>query len=231
MERAIGEVGHKIRSKKAPFANLANIIYEKELVKILLLQYPSLDLSTTSQLKASKHIYAPQNQIKILKRERKNDPEFRLYLQAICLWLEIDFDVELTIERWGKICLPGGTLLRSQLSEMRGKHPSRSARYFEADSRNGKPVFGEALAFFQVLETKQLLAVYHPVGDCKQVLKKWRGVWSEKIEVVAVSDIHSLVGIWSYESRVYVLRKHPGLNLLNEEESGREMANTEEEED
>jgi hypothetical protein len=30
---------------------------------------------------------------------------------------------------------------------------------------------------------------------------------------------------------VYILRKHPGLNLLSEEESGREMADTEEEEE
>ncbi|EGO05110.1 hypothetical protein SERLA73DRAFT_39152, partial [Serpula lacrymans var. lacrymans S7.3] len=28
VERTIGEFGHKICSKKAPFANLANIIYE-----------------------------------------------------------------------------------------------------------------------------------------------------------------------------------------------------------
>ena len=30
VERSIGEMGHKIRSKKAPFANLANLIYEQE---------------------------------------------------------------------------------------------------------------------------------------------------------------------------------------------------------
>ncbi|KAJ3511897.1 hypothetical protein NLJ89_g3836 [Agrocybe chaxingu] len=35
VERSIGEMGHKIRSKKAPFANLANLIYQRELVKIL----------------------------------------------------------------------------------------------------------------------------------------------------------------------------------------------------
>jgi Transposase family tnp2 len=33
VERSIGEMGHKIRSKKAPFANLANIVFERELVK------------------------------------------------------------------------------------------------------------------------------------------------------------------------------------------------------
>ena len=49
--------------------------------------------------------------------------------------------------------------------------------------------------------------------------------------MLAVSAIHSLVGIWSYESRVYILRKHPGLNLLSEEESGIKMAADEEEEE
>ena len=127
MERAIGEVGHKICSKKAPFANLANILYEKELVKILLLLYPSLDLSTTSEPTASKHIHAPQNQIRILKKERKNDQEFQSHLQAICHWLKIGFDLELAIIQWGKLHLPGGVLLRSRLSETQGKPPSRSA--------------------------------------------------------------------------------------------------------
>lgn len=231
VERAIGDVGHKIRSKKSPFANLANIIYEKELVKILLLQYPSLDLSTTSQSKASKRIHTPHNRFKILKKERKNDQKFRSYLHAICLWLKIDFSLELAMERWGKIRLPGDILLRSRLSEMHGKLPSRSARYFEAKAKGGEPIFGEALAFFEVFEPKQLLAVYHPISKCQQTLKKWRGEWSEKIEVLAASTIHSLIGIWSHESRVYILRKHPGLNLLSEEESGREMADTGEEEE
>ena len=120
-------------------------------------------------------------------------------------------------------------MLRSQLSETRGKVPQRSARYFEAETSDGKPVFGEALAFFELLETKQLVAVYHPVSNCQQVLKTWRGIWSGKIEVLPASAIHSLVGIWFYESRVYILRKHPGLNLLSEEESEKEIEDTGEE--
>jgi len=115
------------------------------------------------------------------------------------------------------------------LSETQGKVPSRSAQYFEAETSGGKPVFGEALTFFEVLETKQLLAVYHPVSNCQQVLKKWRDIWSDKIEVLPASAIHSLVAIWFYEPRVYILRKHPGLNLLSEEESGKEVEDTGEE--
>jgi hypothetical protein len=45
VERAIGEMGHKIRSRKSPFANLTNLIYERELIKILSLYYPIIDLS------------------------------------------------------------------------------------------------------------------------------------------------------------------------------------------
>ena len=47
VERGIGEMGHKIRSKKSPFANLANIITEKELVRILKLYYPLLSVDPT----------------------------------------------------------------------------------------------------------------------------------------------------------------------------------------
>src|ERR1700728_3279433 len=219
VERAIGEVGHKIRSKKAPFANLANILYERELIKILLLRYPSLDSSPTCQMNTSGNMCIPQNEIKILKREQKNSQEFHSHLNAICLWLGINFDPELEIRRWGKIRLSEKSLLRSRLSETQGKAPSRSARYFEAERRgDGKPTFGEALAFIEVQKTKQLLVVYSPVINCQQVLKKWRGVWSDKIEVLPASTIHSIVGIWPYESRVYILRKHPGLSLLSEEE-------------
>ena len=48
-ERALGEVEHKIRSRKAPFANLANIITEKELIRILHLYYPSLSTKPPAQ--------------------------------------------------------------------------------------------------------------------------------------------------------------------------------------
>jgi hypothetical protein len=39
------------------------------------------------------------------------------------------------------------------------------------------------------------------------------------IEVLPVSKITSIVGIWCSEKWVYILRKHPGLSLLNVEES------------
>ena len=74
--------------------------------------------------------------------------------------------------------------------------------------------------FFEVWKTKQLLVVYHPIIKCEQRLKKWRGVWSDKMEVLSASAIYSLVGIWSYNSRVYIFRKHLGLDLISEVECG-----------
>jgi Transposase family tnp2 len=232
VERAIGEVGHKIRSKKAPFANLANIIYEKELIKTLLLLYPSLYSAPAHQPNTSGNVCIPHHQLKMSKMYKNSNQELHSHINAICLWLGIDFDSQLEIRRWGKIRLPGGSMLRSRLSETQGRVPSRSARYFEAQrSGDAKPVFGEALAFFEMLETKQLVVIYYPLNNCEQVLKKWRGVWSEKMEVLPASAILSIVGIWSNQSKVYILRKHPGLALLSEEERGTEPGEGEEKEE
>jgi hypothetical protein len=230
VERAIGEVGHKIRSKKAPFANLANILLERELVKFLLLYYPSLEPPSAHRSNISPNTYKLQNQIKILKKERNVNHDFYSHLHAICLWMNQDFDVELELRRWGKICLPGGNILRSRLSETRGNYPARSARYFEAQKSGiAHPVFGEALAFFEVVEEDKWLVVYHPLVNCQSIFGKWRGTWSKSIEVLPTSTICSIVGIWTYFDKVYVLRKHPGLTMLSEEENGQESEENEDE--
>jgi hypothetical protein len=222
VERAIGEVGHKIRSKKAPFANLANIIFERELVKLLVLYYPSLESPLTRPKDTPANTYTPQKQIKILKKERASSLVLHEHVSAIYQWLDRNPSSELELCRWGKVCLPGGIVLRSRLSETIGHHPSRSARYFEAQKAGlAEPVFGEALAFFEVVETHQLLVVHKAVGDCQQILGTWRGIWKKEVDVMPVSVIHSVIGIWEGEKNVYILRKHPGLALLSAEESER----------
>ena len=232
VERAIGEVGHKIRSKKAPFANLANIIYERELVKLLLLYYPSLEPLSTPSKNTPVNTYTPRKEIKILKKEHASSLVLHEYLSAISLWLNRNPSFKLNLRRWGKVGLPGGAVLRSRLSETNGHHPSRSARYFEAQKDGlAEPVFGEALAFFEVEETHQLLVVYYAVGDCHQILRRWRGTWKKEVDVMPVSAIHSVIGIWSSENRVYILRKHPGLGLLSAEEAEKSDANEQEDED
>ena len=218
VERAIGEVGHKIRSAKAPFANLANILLEKELVKLLILYHPSLDSSPVNHISNG-----PQQQIKIRKYERAPDKDFYHHLRAICLYLHMDFDPELEVQRWGKFRLSDGNLLRSRLGETQAKPPSRSARYFEAQTDGaGTPVFGEAIAFFEVISAKQCLLVYCPLHKCQKVLTTWKGAWSNSLAVLPAPEIQRIVGIWSYSGKVYVLRKHPGLAFLSKEESGQE---------
>lgn len=130
-ERAIGEVGHKIRSKKAPFAHLANIIYERELVKILALRVPGLYQDTTPAIQQKKLLV----KIKILKREKKSGTDFMVHFSAVESFLqdegaEIDID---SFERWGKFNLSasGKSKLNSRLSELRGDSHARSSRYFE----------------------------------------------------------------------------------------------------
>jgi hypothetical protein len=215
VERAIGEAGHKIRSKKSPFANLANIIFEREMAKILCLYYPSLHSqpthSTTSPLSTS---------IEIRKREYNASQDFAQHLHAICLWLQRDSSTQMEISWWGKLRLPGGAFLRSRLGETRGNHPKRSQRYFEATDGSATPIFAEALAFYEVSGPHQILVVCRPVSKLQQVLKIWRGQWSENIQVLPASALCNIVGIWSYQDRVYLLRKHPGLSHLTPTECG-----------
>ena len=104
-----------------------------------------------------------------------------------------------------------------------GKVPSQSAQYFEAKSSDGKiPVFGEAVAFFELLGKKQLLVVYNPLHQCQQRLRKWRGIWLNTVKVLPVSAIQCIVGVWPAKTWIYILRKHPGLDWLADDESARE---------
>src|ERR1700744_2622996 len=56
VERAIGEIGHKVRSKKAPFANIATLLYERANTKVLTLQYPFLSISPKEKRK-TEHLF------------------------------------------------------------------------------------------------------------------------------------------------------------------------------
>jgi hypothetical protein len=128
VERAIGEMGRKIRSKKSPFANLANIIYERELVKLLLLYYPHLNLHAPSKPKQP----GPFKEMKILKKEKQSGQEYYNQLQMICESLNEDFDPENDEWcRWGKMHLPNGYVLSSKLAELQRKPSDRSSRYFQ----------------------------------------------------------------------------------------------------
>ena len=118
VEWTIGEAGHKIHSKKSPFANMANIFFQKELTKALLLYYPDLQKSQPENLKP-----VVFGKIKIKKQERKEGKALYDQLLAIfesCRQLG-EFDPMFPINRWGKCDLNNGTVLNSVLSEDNGE--------------------------------------------------------------------------------------------------------------
>jgi Transposase family tnp2 len=225
VERTIGEMGHKIHSKKAPFANLANIIYERELIKLLLLYYPALSPNTQTG-KSQTLIGAFKQNIKLTKKERKSSQDFQQHLNAIGLWLNQPVETIGNLQRWGKFKLPTGSFLRSRLGESQGRIPERSASYFEGVDK--RVIFGEALAFYDLVDFGKTVVAYRPLSRIKTVLGVYRGEWSEEIKILPVSSLVNLIGIWSSGERVYVLRKHPGLLWLSDEERG--VRNDEEEE-
>jgi len=85
VERAIGEIGHKVRSKKAPFANIATILFHRANRKVLTLLYPSLDIPLKEKRK-SEHLF---QSLPIQKVELENHSEYHdHHLAAICDYLE-----------------------------------------------------------------------------------------------------------------------------------------------
>ncbi len=157
LSEALGEMGHKIRSRKAPFANLANIIFQRELVKILCLYYPAvdssidtpdpdyLDLSNTENISSpaadtSSNIGQFGDSAKFMQKHyvKKNqphtDPELSRDLSAICTFLHIDYNSFLEnatpFKQWGKLRLTPQNVLGSQLSTKKGRL-SRRSEWFE----------------------------------------------------------------------------------------------------
>jgi hypothetical protein len=74
VERAIGEVGHKIRSKKAPFANMASILFERATAKMLTLKYPILSFAEKKK-RQKECLYQA---LSIRRVEKKEGTEFML---------------------------------------------------------------------------------------------------------------------------------------------------------
>lgn len=225
VEQTIGEAGHKIRSKKSPFANMANIFFERELIKVLLLYHPELAPRQPHPDKPTLF-----GHIKILKKEKQPGEELYGQLTSLCEhYPELDvFDSTLNLKRFGKCNLSNGRVLSSRLSEaISNKVNQRSRCHFELHIHGSdKPVFGRALAFFEIVigETKKQLVVYNALANVHQTLHVWRGEWSDRIkfmDAVKISDLigtyeHKLEGTW----RVYPLRKHPTFDWMSDAEKG-----------
>ncbi|KZP10961.1 hypothetical protein FIBSPDRAFT_913714 [Athelia psychrophila] len=221
-ERAIGEVGHKIQSKKAPFAQMANLIHEREMVKILAILFPALFEEIIIKIQLQR----PFSKSKILKREKKPGTEFMEHFKALQNFLRTragETDMH-SWERWGKLNLGGKTKLSSRLSELKGDPPARSSRYFEAFI-DGSTRFGEALAFYTRAlpdESQEEFVVYHPIIGLHTKHHRWQGRWSAAVKVACVPSILAVVGIWAspQSQNIHILRKHPGLDLLSQAECG-----------
>ncbi|KAH9022211.1 hypothetical protein EDB85DRAFT_1871470 [Lactarius pseudohatsudake] len=214
VERAIGELGHKIRSKKAPFANMSTILFERATTKMLTLKYPVLSIPGKEK-RQKEHLF---QSLPIRKTDKEGGTDFYTHLKAICGCLDVR---DLKVQRWGKCTIKEGVTLRSRISELRGQS-SLSSRYFEAqrDIQAKRPTWGEALAFYSVPEHNLCLVVYCPVVEVFGVVGRWCGRWSEEIRVMETSRLMNLIGIWEFESRVHILRRHPGLDMLSAEECG-----------
>jgi hypothetical protein len=211
VERAIGEIGHKVRSKKAPFANIATMLYERACIRVLTLRFPFLKISPKEKTRRG-HLY---QSLPIKKVEIDHPSEYYDHLAAICDYLGITLDTDISIQRWGKCVIPGDITLRSRMSEEAGQ-ASRSSRYFE--SQEAELTFGEALAFYSLPDREKGFVVYHKLVETFDVHGRWCGKWSEDIMVMETSSLSKLVGIWKYGPRVHILRKHVGLDLLDLEE-------------
>jgi hypothetical protein len=230
-ERAIGDIGHGIRSKKSPFKNIASYKTDKQSARILHLLYPALSTSDAKSQRTS--LFKP---IAITQKQRREDEKLQAQLQAIQSYLGESGPTP-HIMRWGKCPLANNVTLTSQLFELSKRHTSRTSRYFEAQLEQGqqqrdqslgeteleversKPIFGEALAFYTA-GTNLSLVVYHPLIARQKLFGRWYGTWSSEVFVLETSAIVGLIGIWTYNNHVHILRKHPGLTLLTQEECG-----------
>lgn len=134
VERTIGEMGRRIRSKKAVFANLSNQLYDRALLKVLTLYYPTLDCSKHKP-NASASAIKPVRHIAIRQKEALSSHGFPQHLYAIGTFLGQNLDVhdfKNQIGRWGKVRLHG-KLIHSCLSDSHYVHSSsfRYSRWFE----------------------------------------------------------------------------------------------------
>jgi hypothetical protein len=132
VERAIGEMGHKIHSKKEPFSNLTNIITELEVIRNLQLYYPdALDVSSGLQSTTS----GADIPLVHTSQKLRRPPSFHVHLEAIQKLFAWD-DRALSlyeVECFGKLRLLNGNTLRSQINE--AKSPTaRCYRWFEVRS-------------------------------------------------------------------------------------------------
>jgi hypothetical protein len=90
------------------------------------------------------------------------------------------------------------------------------------------PVFGEAIAFYKVRinsAASRSFVVFHRFEVTVKTLGQIIGRWDRSnLHTVDISAIIDIIGIWEpqwADDRIYILRKHPALDLLSPNELGK----------
>ncbi|KAJ3511770.1 hypothetical protein NMY22_g15547 [Coprinellus aureogranulatus] len=201
VERSIGEVGRKITSKKEPFAHLANIIVEQEIVRVVSLYYP--EIIYKKAIRKEKAQSDMRQKIRLSKvdqvSEELTDHLFVVFRDVFesgkrKVWQsgpEDEFFDECDIVRFGKRKLTNGMVLRSEISEIHSARRSaqdlRDYRWFEAASESTLPnsshkqIFGEVQVFYTITNNDNEsveVAIYKPLIDvCEPLKTAIRGRW------------------------------------------------------
>lgn len=148
VERSIREMGHKIRSKKSPFANLTNIIIRRERIKLLGLYYPELFLSSQEVL-LQNPVTSPSNGQLFQKRpfklsECQPGDIVSIHLTQLLYFLRMDgVDCEALqhsgdldiFQRYGKLRLPNRRVLHTELAySSLQRMPARKSYWFRVSN-------------------------------------------------------------------------------------------------
>ncbi|KAH6876971.1 hypothetical protein BKA70DRAFT_1127754 [Coprinopsis sp. MPI-PUGE-AT-0042] len=226
-ERIIGELARKILSQKSPYANLANLIHEFELIKILCLYIPELEpstLATAKDLIKQARPYSQRHPITIKARQQPSSDIF-VELELITRYIEETYNVMpdlhskeldgIELARWGKSRLKSLDTLQSRASESKSR-TLRQYRWFEAEDmtlalpeERAAPtarIYGEAHAFYTIRlnnlgQDKEIhVAIYTPLIQLQYSADcAVQGAWPEepRIQVIECKHIRCVVGIWA----------------------------------
>ena len=140
VERSIGEMSCRIGSKKAIFANLSNQLVDRELLKLLLLYYPTLKSNNIqSTISSGESGLMPVKRIRILKWDLVAGQTFTSHLEAIMAFSKQKINLKKVlgnqIIQWGKLRLDKKRSIHSCLSDLYSAQQSgyRYSWWFEVN--------------------------------------------------------------------------------------------------
>src|SRR6202046_1734844 len=114
-ERAIGDIGHGVRSKKSPFKNIVSYKIDKQSARLIHLSYSTLFPVSEAKVQRTSLFKV----IPITQKQKREDNALKAHLQAIQSYPGVESDP--ILQRWGKCPLSGNITLTSQLFELSKK--------------------------------------------------------------------------------------------------------------